>query len=57
MNKNQLKDILNVASQILPFLMITITFISVAYAYGNTLSSLHVDSSSDLIRLSCNYLP
>jgi len=57
MTKNQLMDVLNVARQVLPFLTITATFISLAYSYGHSLSSLHVDASSDLIRLSCSYLP
>lgn len=55
--KNYLKDILDIASQVLPFLTITVTFVSLAYTYGHTLSALHVDHSCDLIRLSCTYLP
>jgi|GEM_PF-4452256 hypothetical protein len=57
MTKNYLKDILNIASQVLPFLTITVTFVSLAYTYGHTLSALQVDHSCDLIRLSCTYLP
>ncbi len=57
MTKNHLKDVLNVLSQVLPFLTITFIFVSLAYTYGHTLSTLHVDHSSDLVRLSCTYLP
>jgi len=57
MSKEQTREIFTLATQIIPFLMITATLISLAYAYGRTLSPLYVDNSLDLIRLSCNYLP
>lgn len=57
MTKSYLKDVLNIANQVLPFLTITVTFISIAYTYGNTLSALQMGHSCDLMRLSCTYLP
>jgi hypothetical protein len=57
MKKEQVTEILNLTRQILPFLMITAVFISLAYRYGHIYSPLKVDSSGDLLRLSCNYLP
>jgi hypothetical protein len=57
MNKEQVGEFFNVARQTLPFFMITITFISIAYTYAHTFSALEVDPTLELTRLSCNYLP
>jgi hypothetical protein len=57
MKKEQVTEIVNLTRQILPFLMITAVFISLAYRYGPIYSPIQVDASADLIRLSCNYLP
>ncbi|MBS0272024.1 MAG: hypothetical protein JSR85_05190 [Proteobacteria bacterium] len=57
MSKTQLLKAIDIANQTLPFLMITATFIGLAYTYGQSLSPLHIDPSFDLIRLSCNYAP
>jgi hypothetical protein len=57
MTKEQTREVFNLARQILPFLMITATFISLAYALGHSFPPLCANSSIDLVRLSCNYLP
>jgi hypothetical protein len=57
MTKEQLNEIVNLTRQILPFLMITATFIGLAYSYGPTYIPLQIDSSMDLMTLSCSYLP
>jgi uncharacterized membrane protein YkvI len=55
MTKNYLKGILDIASQVLPFLTITVTFVSLAYTYGHTLSALQIDHSCDLISAAQSY--
>lgn len=57
MTKKQAQEVLDLTSQILPFLMITITFVSLAYTYGQTFPPLHVEGPIDLMTASCNYLP
>lgn len=52
-----LKELLSVTGQVLPFLMTTALFIGLAHSYKQTVSPLHVESASELIRLSCSYLP
>lgn len=55
MSKSELAAALNLVSQTLPFLMITATFIVIAYGYGYTLSpnAEHVFESS---RINFNHL-
>lgn len=51
MRKSSPSEILNLASQTLPFLMITVTFISIAYLHGHTTapsSSQNVFESSKI---------
>ena len=57
MSKTQLLDTLNVMRLTVPFLMITVTFVGIAYAYGHALTPFHLDASFDLIKLSCHYMP
>ena len=57
MTKTQLSHALYIASQTLPFLMITSTFIGLAYICGHSFSPYHMDQSFELVRLSCNYIP
>jgi hypothetical protein len=38
MSKTQVSEAINLASQTIPFLMITATFIIIAYVYGHTLT-------------------
>ena len=57
MTKTQLSHAIHIASQTVPFLMITATFIVLAYSYGHSLLPYHIDQSFDLIRLSCHYIP
>ncbi len=54
MSRKQISKAIIVASQTLPFLMITATFVSLAYACGHSLTPYHMDPSFDLIRLSCH---
>lgn len=57
MSKKQLLEIIAVASQTLPFLTITATFIGLAYTYGHGFIPLQMNDSIDLMRLSCHYHP
>jgi len=57
MTTEHLKEILNITTQVLPFLMTTALFIGFAHSYKQTLTPLHADSAAELIKLSCNYLP
>jgi len=57
MSKKQLLEIIHLASQTLPFLIIAATFIGLAYTYGHSFTPFFSEDSSQLISLSCNYLP
>lgn len=57
MTKAQLLNAINVARQTIPFIMITVVFVGLAYTYGHALSPFQIDPSSDLVRLSCHYAP
>ena len=57
MSKKQFLTAIQVASQTLPFLMITATFIGLAYACGHSLAPYQMDPSFDLLRLSYHYIP
>ncbi|HUX80667.1 MAG TPA: hypothetical protein VMW10_13125 [Alphaproteobacteria bacterium] len=57
MYRKQFTTALLVASQTLPFLMITATFVGIAYACGQTLTAYQIDPSFDLIRLSWHHIP
>ncbi len=57
MTTEHLKELLNITTQVLPFLMTTALFIGLAHSYRHTLSPLHTESAAELIKLSCNYLP
>jgi cytochrome bd-type quinol oxidase subunit 2 len=54
MSRKQLLTAIHVASQTIPFLMITATFVGIAYTCGHSLTPYQMDSSFDLIRLSCH---
>lgn len=57
MTKETVRELFGIVTQILPFLMITATFIGFAYTYGHTHLLCHEDNLSCLLRLSCNCLP
>ncbi len=57
MSTEHFKEILNITTQVLPFLMTAALFIGIAHSYRQTLSPLHAESAAELIKLSCNYLP
>lgn len=57
MTKTQLLNAINVARQIVPFIMITVVFVGLAYTYGHALSPFQMDPTNDLVRLSCHYAP
>ena len=39
MSRAQISEALNIANQTIPFLMITATFIFIAYTYGNSVTA------------------
>lgn len=47
MSKTHMSETLNLASQTIPFLMITATFIIMAYVYGHALTPTGLESSFD----------
>ena len=47
MSKTHMSETLNLASQTVPFLMITATFIIMAYVYGHSLTPTGLESSFD----------
>lgn len=51
MSKTQAAEALNLASQTLPFLMITATFIVIAYVYGHTLTPIKGENSFDASKI------
>lgn len=51
MSRKQISEAFNFASQTLPFLMITATFIGLAYTYGHAFTPFYMDESFDLIGL------
>ncbi|MBX9786615.1 MAG: hypothetical protein K2Y08_04695 [Alphaproteobacteria bacterium] len=57
MSKIQFLNAIDVARQTIPFIMITAIFIGLAYTYGHALSPFQMDSSNELVRLSCHYAP
>jgi hypothetical protein len=57
MLKEQVLKAINIVNQTVPFLMITVTFIGLAYTCGQSISPFQMDPSFDLIRLSCHYAP
>ena len=57
MSKKQISTAFFLASQVLPFLMITATFVGLAYTYGHGLTPFHMDETFELVSLSCNYAP
>ncbi len=57
MSRKQLLTAIQVASQTLPFLMITATFVGIAYACGPNFIPYHMDPSFEFLRLSYHYTP
>lgn len=57
MLKEQVLKAVDIANQTVPFLMVTVIFIGLAYTCGQSISPFQMDSSFDLIRLSCHYAP
>ena len=56
MSKKQISEALSLASQTLPFIMITATFIGLAYTYGNVLTPYPIEDSFEFARLGYNDL-
>lgn len=57
MSKTQFLNIVDIARQTIPFIMITAVFVGLAYTYGHTLTPFQLAPSNELIRLSCHYVP
>ncbi len=57
MSRKQILIAISVASQTMPFLMITATFVCLAYICGHSFTPYQMDSSFDLVRLSCHTIP
>jgi len=52
MTKKQRSEILDLVYQTLPFLIITATFIGLAYTYGHALAPIEPEDSFEFIRVS-----
>ncbi len=57
MLKQQVAGAIYIASQTIPFLMITATFVALAYTYGYDLPFCHMDESFELVKLGCSFMP
>ncbi len=55
MSKVPTSEALNLASQTVPFLMITATFIVIAYVYGHTITPVTLESSLDVSKINFSY--
>ena len=56
MEKSLPSEVLNFANQTLPFLMITVTFITIAYIYGHTANSMTSENPFDASRIDISHL-
>jgi hypothetical protein len=51
-----LSETINLASQTIPFLMITATFIIMAYVYGHALTPTGLESSYDASKITFSHI-
>lgn len=56
MSKRTVSEIITVATQTLPFLMITATFIGIAYIYGHTASPSTLETAFEASKINFSYL-
>ncbi|MBA3814240.1 MAG: hypothetical protein H0X26_07100 [Alphaproteobacteria bacterium] len=56
MQKNFFSETLNLVSQTLPFLMITVTFISIAYVYGHTAPLMTAENAFEASKIDLSRL-
>jgi len=57
MTKNQLIEVVNLIALTLPFLIITATFIGLAYVYGNTYNPFAIEGALEHANLAYTDLP
>ncbi len=57
MTKKQRSEILDLVRQILPFFIITATFIGLAYTYGHALAPLESEGSFEFTHLKSSHNP